>query len=232
MDDQQLKHLFDQQAAGYDARWAKLAPIRESLHLLLESLFAELPARARVLCVGVGTGAELEHLARAFPGWDFMALDLSGAMLEACRRRAEAGGFLARCSFHEGTVDSLPDAEAYDGATCFLVSQFILDPSARTAFFRSIARRLRSGGMLVNTELSAATETKQFEELLRPWVRMMATTPEVSPATIEKMREAYRQDVAILPAAAIESIIELGWFSAPVQFYQAGLIRGWFSRSR
>lgn len=230
MDDQELRRVFDQQAASYDQRWEKLAPLRDSLHLLLESLFAELPAKARILCVGVGTGAELEHLANAFPNWHFTAIDLSGAMLEVCRRRAEQGGFLSRCSFHEGTVESLSAAETYDGATCFLVSQFILEQTARTAFFRSIAGRLRPGGLLVNTELSAATESQQYEELLRPWLKMMSTTPEISPDANEKMRAAYRKDVAILTAGAIESIIELGGFSTPVPFYQAGLIRGWFSR--
>ena len=32
-------------------------------------LFAELPTDARILCVGVGTGTELAHLAAQNPGW-------------------------------------------------------------------------------------------------------------------------------------------------------------------
>lgn len=52
----QLNTLFDQQAASYDARWAKTAPIRDALYLLLNTLFIELPANARILSVGVGTG--------------------------------------------------------------------------------------------------------------------------------------------------------------------------------
>ena len=50
-----ISSLFDQQAAGYDRQWAKTAPIRDCL-FLLEPLLAPLPAEARVLCVGVGTG--------------------------------------------------------------------------------------------------------------------------------------------------------------------------------
>jgi tRNA (cmo5U34)-methyltransferase len=85
----ELKVLFDQQASGYDEQWAKLSPIRDGLHFLLRSVFAELPPDdARALCVGVGTGAERVHLTSKFPRWRFTAVEPSGAMLEVCRQRA------------------------------------------------------------------------------------------------------------------------------------------------
>src|SRR3546814_1792705 len=62
-------------------------------------------------------------------------------MLDACRTRAERDGFADRCEFHAGLVDTLPEAAAFDGAACFLVSQFLLDAAARTAFFAAIAKR-------------------------------------------------------------------------------------------
>src|SRR3546814_12995816 len=62
MQQHELDALFDQQAAGYDTQWARMAPIRESLHFLLETVFAGLPDDARLLCVGAGTGAEIAHL--------------------------------------------------------------------------------------------------------------------------------------------------------------------------
>src|SRR3989337_2017029 len=121
MQREELKATFDQQAAGYDKQWAKMAPIRDGLHFLLESVFADLPVDARILCVGAGTGAELAHLAQQFTRWNFTAVEPSGAMLDICRRRADDGGFASRCYFHEGYLDSLPIEGVHDAATCLLV---------------------------------------------------------------------------------------------------------------
>ena len=92
----QVTAIFQQQAASYDTQWAKTAPLRHCLHLLLDSLFAELPTDARILCVSVGTGTELAHLAAQNPGWRFTAVEPSAAMLDVCRQRAEQDGFAAR----------------------------------------------------------------------------------------------------------------------------------------
>lgn len=48
-----------EQASSYDQQWAKLAPIRDALHLLLRIRLSELPNDAHILCIGVGTGSEL-----------------------------------------------------------------------------------------------------------------------------------------------------------------------------
>ena len=146
MQPDELVALFDQQAPGYDRQWARTAAIRDCLYQLLDPLLSDLREDAHVLCVGVGTGQELAHLAMTFPHWQFVAVDPSGAMIDACRARAEAEGFAARCRFHRGFLDSLPAAAPFDAATCFLVSQFIVDRSRRVRFFADIAARLRQIG--------------------------------------------------------------------------------------
>lgn len=227
----ELKTAFDQQAAGYDKQWARLAPIRESLHFLLESVFAELPEDARILCVGVGTGAELAHLANRFPRWRFIAVEPSGAMLNLCRERAAREHFLSRCEFHEGYVDSLPFGERCHAATSFLVSQFILDRQARTDFFRSIAARLVDGGILASSDLASAVGSPEHEALVGAWMNMMAGAG-VPPEALTKMRDAWKKDVAILPPAEVAALIRAAGFDTPAQFHQAGLIHAWFARRR
>ena len=228
MQPEALKTLFDQQAAGYDRQWEKTAPIRQCLHFLLESVFAGLPGEARILCVGVGTGVEMAHLAQRFPGWRFTAVDPSGAMLDVARRRAAEEGFLDRCRFHAGYLETLPAGPAHDAATCFLVSQFILDAGARAEFFRGIARRLVPGGRLASSDLASDVASPEYELLLQAWMTMMAGA-DVPAEAIERMRRAYAEDVGVLPPAQVEAILRAGGFDLPVPFFQAGLIHAWIS---
>ena len=226
MRDEELKALFDQQAAGYDRQWAGMAPIREALYLLLDALFVGLSSDARILCVGAGTGAEIAHLAKRFPGWRFTVLDPSGAMLEVCRQRAQREGFLPRCDFHEGYLDTLATGPAHDGATCFLVSQFLLEPAARTGFFRQIAQRLKPGGLLANADLAADIQSPAYEVLLPGWMTLMSSAG-VDAQMLARARAAYARDVAVLPAPQVAEIIQAAGFAAPTQFFQAGLMHAW-----
>ena len=225
----QVTAIFQQQAASYDTQWAKTAPLRHCLHLLLDSLFAELPTDARILCVGVGTGTELAHLAAQNPGWRFTAVEPSAAMLDVCRQRAEQDGFAARCDFHEGYLESLPATAAHDSATCFLVSQFILEPPSRSAFFAEIAEHLTPGGLLASSDLAADVDSAEYEVLLTAWMHMMAAA-EVSPETMARMRQTYARDIGVLSPERTAAIIAAGGFTLPVPFFQAGLIHAWLSR--
>ncbi len=231
MQQDELKALFDQQAAGYDRQWARMAPVREALHLLLEAVFAPLPANARLLCVGVGTGAELVHLARVFPGWTFAALDPSEAMVAACRARADAEGIADRCRFHAGYLDTLPDDGPFDGATCFLVSQFILDIDARTDFFRRIARRVRPGGVLASADLAWDTTAADYPAILGLWMRTMSAAG-LDDDALARVRAAYARDVGVLPPDTVAGLVAAAGFEVPVRFHQAGLIHAWFAARR
>lgn len=225
----QLKDLFDQQAPNYDAQWAKTAPIRDALLYLLDAYFADLPENAHVLGVGVGTGVELAHLAKLHPSWRFTAVEPAAAMLAACRQRAEAEGFADRCEFVEGYVEALPGAAEFDAATCFLVSQFILDTQARSQFFADIRQRLKPGGLLASSDLASDVRSPEYEVRLKAWVQML-NSADVPTEMIERIRKAYATDVAVLPPAQVADIIRAGGFDVVVPFYQAGLIHGWWSK--
>ena len=231
MDRAQLESTFDRQAESYDQQWARLAAFRDGIHLLLASLFAGLPQGARLLCVGAGTGAEVHFLASQFPTWRFVAVEPSAGMVGAGQRRAEQHGYADRCTFHNGYLDSLPDSGLFDGATCLLVSQFILDPGERSMLFAAIAGRLKSGGILASSDLASDVQSERYQSLLEVWLRTMAAA-NLSPERVQQMRDAYARDVSILPPKTVEAIIASGGFESPVQFYQAGLIHAWFCRSR
>lgn len=230
MNQDEIKVLFDNQASSYDSQWAKTSPIRDCLHLLLDSVFSDLPDDANILCVGVGTGAELIYLASKHPGWTFTALEPSGAMLNECCQNIDKHGYSSRCSFFEGYLQALPEERNYDAATCLLVSQFFLNQDERIDFFWSISNKLKAGGLLASTDLASDVNSSQYEALLHAWLNMMATA-EVTPDMIDRMRNAYAKDVGVLPSDTVASIIKAGGFDVPVQFFQAGLICGWVSKA-
>lgn len=220
--------MFDEaHAASYDERFARFAPMRDALHLVTRIALGELPADARILCAGAGTGAELLHLAAAFPGWRFTAVDPSEPMLRRCRARAEAAGVSGRCRFHEGTVDGLPaDERAFDGATALLVSQFLVDPGARRGFFRAIADRLRPGAPLMMADLAAPAPSGGLLELWEQAWRHAGVPAEQA----ARMREAYGKLVAVLPPEEVAAIVTAGGFDAPLRCFQSILIHGWLAR--
>tara|TARA_Y100000748_G_scaffold82439_1_gene68103 strand:- start:1668 stop:2363 length:696 start_codon:yes stop_codon:yes gene_type:complete len=229
MNSKELEALFDQQAAGYDQQWARQAPIRDCLHFLLESVLGELPENAHLLCVGAGTGQELLYLAARHPQWRFTAVEPSSAMMQECRRNTETQGVAERCHFHTGYLDSLPRETEFDAATSFLVSQFILDPRARIGFFKEIAARLKPDGILASSDLTARADPQQQARLMTLWAQVLSAEP-VTPQVVARMEQAYHRDVAVLPADNVEAMIRQAGFTAPIPFFQAGMIRAWSAR--
>lgn len=215
-------------AAQYDAQWAKLAPMVSGLHFLSRLVLRDLPADARILCVGAGTGAELFPLAEAFPGWRFTAVEPAGPMLEVCRQKAKKAGIFSRCEFHEGYLDSLPGTEKFDGSTAVLVSQFLPDVDRRRGFFQQILKRLRPGGRLISADLATVSGVSNSPGLMETWIRALEFTG--VPSEAAKMSSSrWGTDVAVLKPSEIESIIVSSGFQNPTLFYQSLFIHAWFS---
>lgn len=230
MQNQESSVVFDQKhASSYDQQFAKLAPIRDALDLLIRMVLSELPTDARILCIGVGTGKELIDLAQAFPQWQFTAVEPAAPMLDICRQRAKECGIESRCTFHEGYLDSLPESDSFDAATCILVSHFFMEIEERRNFFRQIAARLRPEGYLVNADIASDMSTAAYKSLFEVWVRALKYS-EMPAEAVEKFRAACGQDVAVLPPQEIASIIASSGFETPVLFLQTLFIHAWYSR--
>lgn len=229
MHQDEVKAIFDKTAATYDKQWEKMAPLGQTLHLLMGAIFADLPENANILCVGAGTGSEILYLAQVFPGWTFTAVDPSAAMLAVCRQRLDELGLEGRCTFHTGYLDSLQSRAQFHAATSILVSQFILSKTARIDFFRGIAKRLNPGGFLVTSDLSADLSSPVDQDLMEVWLQVMKAG-NVDSEVIEQIRIAYSRDVGVLPADEVANMIASGGFETPIHAFQAGLIHGWYSK--
>jgi len=222
-------HFGAEHAVQYDERWVRFAPIRDALNFLARMVLLGLRADARILCVGVGTGVELLDLAKAFPGWKFVAVEPSGPMLAVCRAKAEQAGIAARCEFHEGYLDTLPaSSESFDAATSILVSQFLVDTAERREFFRQISTRLRPGGVLVDADLASSLPPGEVEDLYEIWMRANTGATEGLPKLSDS---AWGKLVAVPEPKQVEAIIASGGFEKPILFYQALFIHGWYART-
>ena len=211
-------------ASVYDAQADNMAPVRDTLHYCLRLVVSSLPEDARIVCVGAGTGSEMSMLAKLHPAWKFVAVEPAPAMLERCRQRAESEGFAERCEFHEGTLDTLPKGDLFDLATSLLVSHFIVDIDERQSFYSEIAKRLRSGGLLVTCDLATELGTHNFEQLYLAWEALFTL------AGLTMGRQAFGTAIGMLSPQAVERLIASSGFDAPVPFYQAVFMPGWFAR--
>lgn len=222
--------VFDKERAStYDTRAAKIAPLRDALHLSIRLVLSELPADARILCVGVGTGLELIYLAQEFPQWQFTAVEPATAMLEICRQKAEEQGIESRCTWYEGYLDTLPASASFDAVTCLLVSHFFMQLEKRRKFFSQIASRLRPQGYLVSADLAGDMSTSAYQDLREVWTRMLkyAGYPDED---VKKFLASHGRDAAVLPPDRVGAIIASSGFDAPVLFLQTLFIHAWYAR--
>ena len=224
------EELFNAKAAeSYDERFQKISPIRDNLNFLIRLVLEDMPAEARVLCVGVGTGIEVVELASAFPQWRFTGVEPSAPMLEMCRRKLDAHRLIDRCELVHGYVSELPPGGAFDAVLCLLVTQFVTDNAKRQEMFNDMAEQLKSGGYLINAEISGDMSSATFRGIFEKWKTMHryagATAEEA-----EDIAKALNEHLAVVPPAVIERYLENSGFSQPVQFFQSLLIHAWYAQ--
>lgn len=217
--------FFTQEIAdGYDRRNSALAPISDCLHFLVRLVLADLPPDARILCVGVGTGAEILSLATAYPGWSFVGVDPSEEMLAVGRRRLDQAGVLHRCELLHGYAADAP-REGFDGAVSLLVAHFIKRED-RKAFYSAIHDRLKPGGVFVSAEISGDLNAADFPAMLEDWKRIQSLMG-ASPDSLANLDRMMHDVLSVLTPAETEALWEAGGFPRPIPFFQAFMIRGW-----
>lgn len=231
MEKDSIKEIFDNAASSYNKTWERLAPINNSLHLLMGAVLANLPEKSRILCIGAGTGAEIIYMAKRFPHWQFTAVDPSTAMLEVCREQLRKLGLEDRCEFYADYLENLSLPNDYDAATSILVSQFISDKESRIDFFRNIASQLKPKGILISADLSSDTNSYEYENILQVWARMMIEG-DVPSQSIDNIRQSHENSVSVLASEKIVDIIESAGFEKPVQFCQMAFIHAWFCQKK
>jgi tRNA (cmo5U34)-methyltransferase len=222
--------FFNQKVAeAYDERFSKISAVRDNLSLLIRLVLEDLPADARILCVGVGTGIEVVELANAYPQWRFTGVEPSASMLDVCRSKLAKAGLMDRCELVHGYVADLPPAGAFDAVLCLLVTQFETDAALRQKMFDDMAAQLRAGGYLINAEISGDMSSAKFRDIFEKWKAMHRYAGATAPDA-DNMINTLKEHVAVVPPTVIERHLHNSGLSEPVQFYQSLLIHAWYSR--
>lgn len=153
-----MHSYFTGAAASWDDTRAELIGARTDLIALLELL----DSSWTVGDFGCGTGQLAEALAPVVR--QVIAVDESGAMLSAARRRLAPFG---NVEIRAGTVESLPleDAEL-DVALMFMVAHFVLHPAAALA---EAHRTLKPGGRLLMLDLTSHEREEYSVQMGHVW---------------------------------------------------------------
>jgi len=224
-----MPEFFNQDIAKrYDERNSKLAAISDNLHFLIRLVLADLPSRGRILCVGVGTGAEILSLAKARPEWTFVGVDPSREMLEVCRDRLAQEGVSDRCELIHGYVQDAPEAPAFDAVLSVLVAHFIARRERR-AFYANILQRLKPDGYFVSAEISTDFSAPEFPAMLKNWERIQALMG-ATPESARNVDDTLRNALSVLSPSETVAFWRESGFSMPVKFFQAFMIHAWYAR--
>lgn len=217
---------FTNDAKIYDERNRQLSPISDNIHFLIRLILKHAPARAHVLCVGVGTGAEILSLSTIFPEWTFVGVDPSIGMLDVCRERLSEAGVINRCELIHGDVHDLPPGENFDAVLSILVAHFV-KREERLNFYHAMYSRLYTNGILINVEISFDLESQEFPLMLKNWEAvqsMMGATEE----SLAKLPMQLREMLCVLSLTETEDILNKIGIPIPVHFFQAFMINGWY----
>lgn len=213
---------------AYDERNSRLAPISENMHFLIRLILRDLPEKPKILCVGVGTGAEILSLAKAFPQADFVGVDPSLSMLEVCQERLNVAGISDRCQLIHGYVQDVVGGECFDAVLSILVAHFIKSED-RFSFFQSMTGRLKKNGYLINTEISFDLDSPEFSLILKNWEQvqvLMGATPE----SLANLPKQFREVLTVLPPTKTEELLLQSGVKSLVRFYQSFMIHGWWGQ--
>ena len=208
--------------AGYAIETPRKVPGLADLHRMASLLLAEpAGATARMLVVGAGGGLELRAMAEAQPGWHFVGVDPSAAMLDIARQTAAP--FLDRIELLEGFVADAP-AGPFDGATCLLTLHF-LDAEERLKTLKQIRNRLKPGAALV-----VAHHSRLDGDNLERWLARSIAFGDragLDPARAATSAAMMAERLPLLTIAEDEALLAEAGFTDVSMFYAALSFRGW-----
>ncbi|WP_339759849.1 class I SAM-dependent methyltransferase [uncultured Hoeflea sp.] len=209
--------------SSYRARTLQLVPGLRDLHRMTGVLLAErAPGDARILVLGAGGGMELEVLSRMQPGWRFVGMDPSAAMLDLAK--TSLGEAVSRVEFHEGYIDTAPEGP-FDAAVCLLTLHFLQAPERLTTL-RALKNRLKPGAPFVCAHYSFPADGAAPDTWLSR-AAAFAIESGVPASQASQNIAGLRERLPVLSPDRDEALLGDAGFSDIELFYAALAFRGW-----
>lgn len=207
--------------ARYAENPPRLVPGYADMQRMAMLLLAErTPDDGQVLVLGAGGGLELKVFAEAQPGWAFVGVDPSAAMLDLARMTL--GDLASRATLHLGFIDTAPEGP-FDAAACILTLHFI-EREERLRTLREIRRRLKPGAPLVAAHYSIPADE------MDTWMSRFAAfaiSSGIEPSQAHAARAGIVEKLAILSPSEDERLLLDAGFRDVRLFYVGFTFRGW-----
>lgn len=224
---EEMVKIFDTMGGDkYDEGNRNFAPIAKNLSFLSGLVLKDLPQNARILCVGVGTGADIIDLSVEHPGWTFVGIEPAESMIKKCKEKLESADLLGRTELFHGFLSDYPERECFDAVICFFVMHFIKDLSERGQMYADMAKALKSEGILIISEISADFKSPNYPALLEDWKSLHAKGG-APVESLQKMDQTIEKVLGVIPGTHTEKLIQENGFNRPTPFFQSFLIRAW-----
>ena len=207
--------------AGYDACHELCACI----------LSAAIPDRkdASVLVVGAGgTGGEILAAAGLEPGWTFVAVDPSSAMLDLAKAQIEAAGIGSRVEFVCDLLSAVPEQAVFDAALVIGVLHHIPDDEGKAELLGEIASRLQPSAPLV-----LAGNWRRYESeplLLAAWANRWRMNGAEESEVQQKLAKIMNGAVPPESEEKLETLLIDAGFEKPGRFFSSLFWGAWHTR--
>lgn len=165
-------------------------------------------------------------MASVEPGWRFVGVDPSDAMLELARVVAgpTAGDRLTLIS---GTVADAPDVP-FDAATCVLVLGLLPDDGSKLDLLQGTRARLKGDAPFVLVDQCFDRNAADFDTRLERYAAY-ARRSGVNNDVVAKAKESVRGAPSVVTALRNEQLLEEAGFKDIEGFYVGMAWRGWIA---
>ncbi len=179
---------YESSADKYNKKFSQYNPYRRQIGHYIE----ELPARARVLDMGCGTGVNAGEFSRA--GFEVHGFDFSEAMLTIARENCPSG------SFSRSSIQEYQPSERFDGVCLSFIIVHLPDEEVETLISR-LGSLLNPEGLVYISFMSGKTpgyETTSFSDgeiffnyFTKEWITALFTKDRFIPvySAVEPYRE-------------------------------------------